>query len=60
MADNDPQFTNKERWTFIVRVVVSGIFLIAALVVILRNNYPDATTKWAFGIAGLVIGYWLR
>jgi hypothetical protein len=60
MADNDPQFTNKERWTFIVRVVVSAIFLIASLVVILKSDYPDATTKWAFGIAGLIIGYWLR
>ena len=60
MADGEPQFTNKERWTFIVRVVVSGIFLLASLVVILRTNYPDATTKWAFGTAGLVIGYWLR
>jgi len=60
MPDNDTQFTNRERWTFIVRVIVSCTLLLAALVVILRNTYPDATTKWAFGIAGLVIGYWLR
>jgi hypothetical protein len=60
MADSDAQFTPKERWTLVVRIVVSCIFLFAALFVILRNTYPDATTKWAFGIAGLVIGYWLR
>jgi hypothetical protein len=60
MAETDPQFTPKERWTFIVRAVISAIFLGAAFYVILRNSYPDATTKWAFGIAGLVIGYWLR
>jgi hypothetical protein len=60
MAENDPQFTPKERWTLIIRMAVSAIFLGAALFVILRNTYPDATTKWAFGIAGLIIGYWLR
>jgi len=60
MGDNEAKFTNRERWTFIVRVVFSAIFLGAAFFVILRNTYPDATTKWAFGIAGLIIGYWLR
>jgi hypothetical protein len=60
MAENDPQFTPRERWTFIVRVIMSAIVLGAAFFVILRNTYPDATTKWAIGVAGLVIGYWLR
>jgi hypothetical protein len=60
MADHDPQFTPKERWTLVIQLGVSGVFLGASLFVILRNTYPDATTKWAFGIAGLVIGYWLR
>jgi hypothetical protein len=56
----DETFTTKERWTFVARVVVSAILLASSLVVILSNKYPDATMKWAFGIAGLVIGYWLR
>lgn len=56
----DETFTTKERWNFVVRVIVSAIFLGGAFFVILRNTYPDATMKWAFGIAGLVIGYWLR
>ena len=60
MADTDPQFTPKERWMLIVRLSVSVMFGIAAMYVILSNGYPDATTKWAFGIVGLVIGYWLR
>ena len=58
MAD-DP-FTTKERWMFVARVSVSAILLGSSLFVILSNSYPDATMKWAFGIAGLVIGYWLR
>ena len=53
-------FTTKDRWSFVVRVAVSAVFLAGSFFVILRNTYPDGTTKWAFGIAGLVIGYWLR
>jgi len=56
----DEAFTTKDRWMFVVRVSVSAILLGRSLVVILSNKYPDATMKWAFGIAGLVIGYWLR
>jgi hypothetical protein len=54
------QFTTHERWKFVVQTVVSAIILIACLVVILSNGYPDATMKWAFGLVGVVIGYWLR
>lgn len=60
MTETGEQFTPKERWIFVARVSVSAVFLVASLVVILSNKYPDATIKWAFGIAGLVIGYWLR
>jgi hypothetical protein len=56
----DETFTSKERWMFVARVVVSVTLLGCSLYVILVNTYPDATMKWAFGIAGLVIGYWLR
>ncbi len=49
------------RTILIVRIVISAVSLFAALYVILSNNkYPDADVKWAFGIVGLVIGYWLR
>lgn len=56
----DETFSTKERWMFVARVIVSAILLISSLVVILSNKYPDATIKWAFGIVGLVIGYWLK
>jgi len=42
-----------------VRIAVSGVVLVAALAIIL-GNYPDGPREWAFGTAGLVIGYWLR
>jgi len=53
-------FTGKERWLFVARFSVSVILLGSSLYIILSNKYPDASVKWAFGTAGLVIGYWLR
>lgn len=48
------------RVKLIVQILVSAVVLTASLWVILSNNYPDAHLKWAFGMIGVVIGYWLR
>ena len=56
----DAQFTTQERWLFIVRALASVVILGVCFFVILTNSYPDATMKWAFGLVGLVVGYWLR
>jgi len=57
MAD----FSEYERWAFIVRVVVTGILLAGGLFILLMgSHYGDATQKWAIGALGLVAGYWLR
>ena len=32
----------------------------ASFWIILSGGYPDAHLKWAFGMVGVVIGYWLR
>ena len=42
-----------------VSIVITFIVLAAALYIILSKKYPDDTQKWAFGIIGLIIGYWL-
>jgi len=44
----------------IARIFVSLVCLLSALWVILSGIYPDATLKWAFGVVGLIVGYWLR
>ena len=44
----------------IVRIAVSLAVLGAALFVILSQRYPEDYAKWAFGVIGVVIGYWLR
>jgi uncharacterized membrane protein len=54
------QFSERERWHFVGRVAVSAIVIVACLYVVLKGSYPDATTKWAYGMIGLVVGYWLR
>jgi len=43
----------------IVQIAISFIVLGAALYIILSKKYPDDTQKWAFGIIGLIVGYWL-
>lgn len=54
------EFGQRERWEFVARAFLSAVVLTASLWVILSGQYPDATSKWAFGALGLVIGYWLR
>jgi hypothetical protein len=46
----------------LIRLGVSAVVLVSGLYVVLSRGYtyPDATTKWAFGVIGVVLGYWLR
>ena len=44
-----PQFSDRERWAFIARSVVSLVLVAACLMVILKGDYPDAVPK---------MGYW--
>jgi len=43
----------------IMQVVISVVVLAAALYVILSDAYEADTQKWAYGIVGTVVGYWL-
>ncbi|HID32392.1 MAG TPA: hypothetical protein EYP24_03335 [bacterium (Candidatus Stahlbacteria)] len=44
----------------LVRIVITFIILGVGLYVILSPRYDDSTRKWAFGMVGAVIGYWLK
>ena len=44
----------------VIRATISSIVLAVALFIVVRDGYPDATIKWAYGSIGLVMGYWLR
>ncbi len=53
-----------DEWTravkLFVRIGVTFTVLIVSFYIILSNAYPDSHAKWAFGMVGLVLGYWLR
>lgn len=42
-------------------IVISLVVLLSAVFVILSGRgYPDAQQKWAFGVVGTILGYWLK
>lgn len=43
-----------------VQVALTFIVLTAALWVILSKRYPPKAEHWAYGIVGMVLGFWLR
>jgi hypothetical protein len=46
--------------SFWVRVVISAIVLLAALYIILSRKFATDQEKWAFGVIGTILGYWLK
>lgn len=44
----------------VCQIGISAAVLIAALYIILSGAYPEDYNKWAFGIVGVIVGYWLR
>ena len=51
---------NLEVPKFWVTVTISGFFAVVSVFMILSNRYSDNQKQWAFGIVGIVIGYWLN
>jgi len=43
-----------------VQILVSLVILAASLYIIISKGYDEPSAKWAYGMAGLVAGYWLR
>jgi len=43
-----------------VQIFLSLVLTTACLYIILMNNYSTDSSKWAYGMLGLVIGYWLK
>jgi uncharacterized membrane protein len=41
-------------------VALSAVALVAALFIILSNSSSGEIQKWAYGVVGIVLGYWLK
>lgn len=55
----DPE--SRELTKLRMQIVVSAVVLIVSLILILASgHYNSDCTKWAFGMVGLVVGYWLK
>ena len=53
------EFTTQERWHFVARAVVSFVFGVPAIFIVWKGQ-PVESVKWATGVIGVIIGYWLR
>ena len=54
--------TFEERQQLIVliaRIAVSAVIIVICAIILL-GNYDDSRAKWAYGLIGVVVGYWLR
>ena len=48
------------RARLVIKAAVTGLVLITAVFIILSGSYSEATSRWAAGLVGVVLGYWLR
>jgi hypothetical protein len=44
----------------VMMVVVSILVLGSSLFIILSGQYDSESQKWAFGVVGMIVGFWLR
>lgn len=49
-----------ENSTLWMRIIVTLTVLLCALYIILSKHYEADQQKWAFGVIGTVLGYWLK
>lgn len=43
-----------------VSIIITFLLLGVGLYVILGQDYDASVKKWAFGVVGAIIGYWLK
>ena len=48
------------RTMLFVRIGLSVVVLGVSLFIVLSQKFSSDYAKWAFGMIGLVVGYWLR
>jgi hypothetical protein len=43
-----------------VKILMTFPILMSSLYVILSQHYSQTEKNWAFGVAGTILGYWMR
>ncbi len=57
---NKSEITNQEIARFCITSLISMILLTAGLYILLSKKYDSQTEKFATGVIGVLIGYWLK
>jgi hypothetical protein len=47
-------------WPLFMQVVLSLVIVAASLCKVLWGNGDTTTKHWAFGMIGMILGYWLK
>ena len=55
----EPRIPGRRGVVLVMQVIISLMFAGASLYIILSRAYDDGTYKWAFGMSGTVVGFWL-
>jgi uncharacterized membrane protein len=50
----------EQEMALFTRIFMSVLVMTVALFIILSNLYPDSHLKWAFGVIGIILGYWFK
>lgn len=59
VAKEEKNETKTDKLILWAKIIFSGLFCIAALIVVLSNKYNDDTKKWAFSVLTLIAGVWI-
>jgi uncharacterized membrane protein len=44
----------------ITQVAISSIIVAVGVIFLLFSDHDDSRTKWAIGVIGIILGYWLK
>lgn len=42
------------------QLIISSVLLVASLYLVITEPENSAKLKWAFGMIGIIVGYWLK
>lgn len=43
-----------------VRICITGLILIFAMIIVISDKFDKESKKWAYGVIGTILGFWLR